>query len=202
MSAQRFLAAQVKAVDADAGTWTAVASVPSVDRDDEIVAERAFEPLPRQPVPVRDAHFGGQLVGSGRPHYQGNQLLLEGRFASTPRAQEVRTLVVEGHLASMSVVFLPLADEQVDGRRNITRAELLAVDFGEIPSNRDARVLAARSLDRQGLHHAHLLAAQARISALEADLAALPAPAAPTSLGKAYSDLSDLQDFITDLSRR
>lgn len=76
-----------------------MASTPTVDRDDEVVEARCFLPLPKQ-VPVRSAQFGGEQVGSGRPYYSGGDLLVEGRFASTRKAQEVRTLVREGHLVA------------------------------------------------------------------------------------------------------
>ncbi len=46
-----------------------MASVPTIDRDDEILEAGCVDPLPTT-VPVRDAHFGGQLVGSRRPRYQ------------------------------------------------------------------------------------------------------------------------------------
>jgi hypothetical protein len=201
MTAERYLPLEVKSVNADAGTWTAIASTPSIDRDDEVLEGRCFEPLPSRPVPVRNGHVAGEQVGSGQPRYEGNVLLLDGRFASTPKAQEVRTLVTEGHLTSMSVVFLPISDRQVDGRLHITRAELLAVDWVEIPSNRDARVLVARSvrsvppLDRLAL-------AKARIAALQAELALLPPEPAPPSMAKAYADLAECQAFLADLNGR
>jgi hypothetical protein len=200
MTTERYLDAEVKSVNADAGTWVAVVSTASIDRDDEVLEARCFEPLPQQ-VPVRDRHVDGEQVGSGRPRYDGDVLLLDGRFASTRRAQEVRALVVEGHLTTMSVVFWAPSDRQVDGRRHITRAELLAVDWAEIPSNRDTRVLVARSvrsvppLDRLAL-------AKARIAALQAELALLPPEPAPPSMAKAYADLAECQAFLADLNGR
>jgi hypothetical protein len=201
MTTERYLPLEVKSVNADAGTWTAIASAPTIDRDDEVLEARCFEPLPQRPVPVRSRHFGGEQVGSGRPRYDGDVLLLDGRFASTPKAQEVRTLVTEGHLTSMSVVFLPITDRQVDGRRHIVTAELLAVDWAEIPSNRDSRVLVARSV--RSLPPADALeVAKARIAAFQAELALLPPEPAPPSLAKAYADLAECQAFLADLNGR
>ena len=191
MSANRSLVAVVKSVgEKGAGSWTAVASAPTIDRDDEVIESKAFEPLPPT-VPVRDAHLGGELVGSGRPYYRGDALYLDGRFASTPRAQEVRTLVKEGHLSTMSVVFLPVRDRKIDGRRHITKGELLAVDFVEIPSNRDARVLAARGLDdgRATLREARLEIARTLADLAQLDLEEVrrsDRPADPRRLAKEY----------------
>jgi len=187
------LLATVKAVDATGG-WTAVASTPSVDRDDEVLQARCFVPLPEQ-VPVRSAHFGGEQVGSGRPYYVGDRLQIDGTFASTSKAQEVRTLVKEGHLTTMSVVFRPLTDRRVDGRRHIVTGELLAVDWAEIPSQRDARVLAVRGL-RPGLTGDDALYVfKARIAAFEASLALLPPEPAPALKG-VYGELARLQAFL------
>lgn len=142
---EQFLTAAVTKMADDGGAWTAVASRPSIDRDDEVIEAGAFQPLPAK-VPVHDRH-GGELIGSARPYYVGPDLMVDGRFATTPKAQIVRQLVRESHLETMSVVFMPLKDRSVDGRRHITKGELLAVDWAPISSNRDARVLAVRSYE-------------------------------------------------------
>jgi hypothetical protein len=199
------LLALVKAFDdAGTGSWTAVASSPSIDRDDEIVEAREFEPLPAK-VPVRSAHFGGELVGSGRPYHRGSDLHIDGSFASTPRAQDVRTLVREGHLEHMSVVFLPKKDRSVEGRRHITRGELLAVDWVEIPSNRDARVLAVRGLQRRT---SSMTAWRARIAALEAEVALLDATTRPqwrrpmAGPARLHDVVAEATAVLADLQRR
>jgi hypothetical protein len=104
----------------------------------------------------------------------------------------------------MSVVFLPISDRQVDGRRHIVTAELLAVDWAEIPSNRDSRVLMARSVRPAVPRTVQLEVAKARIAALQAELALLPGePApAPLPLARAYADLAECQTFLADLDRR
>ncbi len=82
MTTKRF-SATVKAVAEDgAGSWTAVASTPSIDRDNEIVDSGAFEPLPAR-VPVHAEHFG-EIIGSGRPYYEGNTLYIDGTFGWSP----------------------------------------------------------------------------------------------------------------------
>lgn len=124
------------------GGFTAVASDGTIDRDGEVIAPHAFDPLPTK-VPVHLNH-GGVLVGSGRPRYEGGRLLLDATFAPTTQAQETRELVRTGHLDRLSVVFLKLKDKVVQGVRTITQGELLAVDLVSIPSNRGTQVLASR----------------------------------------------------------
>lgn len=162
MAGTSTLTATIKAVaDGGNGSWTAVASAPVLDRDNEVIAAGALK-WQGDRVPVHAEHFG-ELVGSGRPYYQGDVLYIDGEFASTTRAQEIRALVTEGHLGHMSVVFMA-AKRDTSGRVPvITDGELLAVDFAPIPSNREARVLAARSF-RHGnaaLDRAHRVLAEA-----------------------------------------
>lgn len=147
------LVATVKAVDDGSGTGTfeAVASTPTLDRDGEIVAAGAFNPLPASvPIHVDHKMDSEGLVGTGRPFYVGDTLKVTGRFAGTPRAQIIRQLVIEGHLRTMSVVFMGAEVERVDGKPPLVkRAELLAVDFVTVPSNRGALVTSARSFGRR-----------------------------------------------------
>ena len=138
--------AEVKAVDTDGpGEFEAVISVPTVDRDGEVVAKGAFNPLPRGvPIHVDHRMDSEGLVGTGRPYYAGDELRLKGTFAGTPRAQIIRQLVVEGHLGAMSVGFMDAKRVVKDGVPTITKAELLEVSFVTVPSNREALVVAAK----------------------------------------------------------
>lgn len=194
------IAATVKSVDpAGAGSWTAVASAPSIDRDREVVDAGAFEPLPAQ-VPVHDEHFG-QLIGSARPYYVGDLLYVDGTFASTPRAQEMRTLVLEGHLTSMSIVFFDATTKDVAGITHITAGELLAVDWAPIPANRDSRLVAARSLGRTatratGTGVGASAVARAMASLAEVDLAELEAKEA-----RLAAEASDPRQVLADAER-
>ena len=143
----RSMFATIKSVsDTGPGTFEAVASAPTLDRDAEIVAKGAFNPLPRQvPIHVDHRYSAEALVGSARPYYAGDNLMVSGNFASTPRAQEVRQLVMDGHLTHMSVGFHDtVRSKNSDGVPVITRAELLEVSFVTVSSNRDALVLAAK----------------------------------------------------------
>lgn len=176
------LHAEVKSVDdSGAGGWTAVASAPTLDRDGEIIDPGALR-WPGERVPVHDSHFG-ELIGSARPYYRDQSLWVDGAFASTPRAQEVRTLVVEGHLTSMSVVFFDSKKRKDDdGVTHVIDGELLAVDWAPIPSNREAQVLVARAYAarRGGGASARLVVAHtlASVAAMELELLdAKPKPA-------------------------
>lgn len=147
-----FLHARIIEKARDGGTWTAIGSAPTEDRDGEVVDAFAFANHPKglpESIPVHDGHrFEGSktLVGRARPHYDRNGvLLLEGAFAPTDAGQEVRGLVRDGFLDSMSVVFIDPERYTKDGTPHIKAAELLACDFVSIPSNRDARVLTVRS---------------------------------------------------------
>lgn len=131
------------------GEFVAVLSKPTTDRDNEVVAAKAFEPLPDHiTIDVDHALKTAGVVGSGEPYYDGDTLMVKGRFASTPLAQEVRALVTEGHIRTMSVAFRQAEKEEAkDGVTVIKKAELLNAAFVAIPANRDAVVLSAKAAD-------------------------------------------------------
>jgi HK97 family phage prohead protease len=190
---RRSLRAKIASVDA--GGWTAVANAPVVDRDGERIVAGAFEPLPTS-VPVHANHEMRveALVGRAVPRYRGGVLYVDGTFATTPLAQATRQLVLDGVLDAMSVVFLDAERRNVDGVATITKAELIACDFVTIGANQDARVLTSRGLRGRTPGQARLMAFKAGITALEADLASLPAP--PNH--KLYRQLAELEQFIND----
>lgn len=130
------------------GTFEAILSAPTLDRDGEIIDPKAFEPLPDHiTIDVDHGMSVGTTVGSGVPFYDDDVLMFRGTFSSLPRAQEVRTLVQEGHIRKMSVAFRDAAREEDEesGVAHITRAELLNAAIVPIPSNRDADILAAKA---------------------------------------------------------
>lgn len=136
----------VKEANRTSGEWEAVLSAPTLDRDNEIIDAGAFNPLPAK-IPIDTDHDMrvGSTIGSGIPFYDGNLLKIRGVFASTPKAQEVRTLVREGHIDKMSVTFaMATREKAADGKTHIRSAELLNAAFVVIPSNREAAVLAAK----------------------------------------------------------
>ena len=133
------------AVTPTPGGFTAIASTPDLDRDGEVIDSGAFLPLPKA-VPLLAFHDRNDPIGVCRPRYDGNRLLVEATFASTARAQEVRQLVKEGAVTSVSVGML-VANRVKDkaGVVHITRAELLEVSIVSIPSNRAALITEQRA---------------------------------------------------------
>lgn len=158
-----FLLAEVKSTDATvgAGTFDVVLSTPTLDRDGEVIDSGAFDPLP--PRITFDTDHGmstATTVGSGVPFYdEAGDLRVTGEWSSIPRAQEVRTLVREGHIATVSVAFMGATRSVKDGVTHITRAELLNGAFVAVPSNREAVVLDAKSGARNSSKDAERLQA-------------------------------------------
>ncbi len=143
--------AEVKAVeDVDGdpnGSFDVILSAPTLDRDGEVIDAKAFEPLPDHiTFDIDHGMSTATTVGSGVPSYDDEgRLRVRGTYSSIPRAQEVRTLVREGHIRTTSVAFMSAQREQKDGVTHITRAELLNGAFVPIPSNRQAVVLSAKA---------------------------------------------------------
>jgi phage head maturation protease len=141
--------AQVKTAESDNpnGEFEAVLSMATLDRDGEVIDAKAFDPLPDHiTIDIDHGRTAATTVGSGQPFYDGDTLKIRGSFASTQLAQDIRSLVTEGHIRSMSVAFMDAKKQAKDGNQHITKAELLNAAFVAIPANREAVVLAAKSL--------------------------------------------------------
>lgn len=147
-----FALGEVKAVeDAEGdpnGEFDVILSAPTLDRDGEVVDSKIFDPLPDHiTFDIDHGMSTATTVGSGKPFYDGDVLRVKGTYSSIPRAQEVRTLVREGHIRTTSVAFMGAVREEKDGATHIVKAELLNGAFVPIPSNRDAVVLSAKSYE-------------------------------------------------------
>lgn len=144
-----FTAAVVKAVEdetAPNGAFEAVLSTASLDRDGEYVDAHAFDPLPEHITIDVDHGLSTQTtVGSGVPFYDGDVLKVKGTFSSIARAQEVRTLVREGHIRTLSIAFRSHERQVKDGYPHVVRGELLNAAFVAIPANPEALVLSAKA---------------------------------------------------------
>jgi phage head maturation protease len=131
------------------GAFEVILSAATLDRDGEVIDARAFDPLPDHiPFDIDHGMTVTTTVGSGAPYYaEDGSLRVKGTYASTALAQEVRTLVSEGHVRTTSVTFMA-ADRQPDskGIDHVVKAELLNGTFTPIPSNREAVVLSSKSL--------------------------------------------------------
>lgn len=127
------------------GAFKVVLSTPSKDRDgEELAIEDWKTPLPDKITFDTDHGMSvAATVGSGVPTIEDGKLIVRGTYSSLPRAQEVRTLVKEGHIDRTSVAFMT---EKVtkDGKTKSQR-ELLNGAFVAIPSNREAVVLGAKA---------------------------------------------------------
>lgn len=148
-----FALGEVKAVEDDEspfGSFDVILSAPTLDRDGEVIDAKVFEPLPDHiTFDIDHGMSTATTVGSGAPYYDGDKLRVKGTYSSIPRAQEVRTLVREGHIRTTSVAFMGAVREEKDGVPHIVKAELLNGAFVPIPSNRDALVLSAKSYEEQ-----------------------------------------------------
>src|ERR1700736_6712072 len=92
------------ASDDGSGEFSAILSTPSVDRDGESLGSHEW----KQPLPSRIAitvdHTGSvsDVVASGEPYLAADgSLRLRGRFAATEKGQQVRQLVVDGHINAL-----------------------------------------------------------------------------------------------------
>lgn len=152
-----FDASSLKALAGDGpGEWTATLSAPTIDRDREVIAPHAFALHPRGlpariPIHVDHDMTTRGLVASAEPFYDDSGTLrARGVFASTEKAQDVRRLITEGHLKTMSVGFMDPFYDLSGGVPVIQQAELLEASFVSVPSNREAlidSIKAAKSQD-------------------------------------------------------
>lgn len=126
------------------GEFEVVLSMPTVDRDGEVIEKGAFEPLPES-IPFHAFHNFSDPIGRATPFYDGDRLMARGYYASTARAQEIRSLVADGVIGHTSVGFMPPVREMKDGVPHIVKGELLEGSFVSVSSNREAAVLVAKS---------------------------------------------------------
>ena len=126
------------------GTFEVILSAPTEDRDgDTLLPDEWRQPLPDKITFDMDHGMSvSTTVGSGTPSLNdAGELVVSGTFSSLPRAQEVRTLVKEGHINTTSVAFMTLPKTEKDGK---PQRELLNGAFVAVPSNREALVLSSK----------------------------------------------------------
>lgn len=131
--------------DSPNGSFEAILSTPDLDRDNDQLAQDEWKSLPAKIHIDLDHEMSvAGTVGSATPFFDSDgNMRIKGTYASTPRAQEVRTLVNEGHISTMSVAFM--TDRSVkDGSPN---RELLNGAFVAVPSNRGALVLSSKAFE-------------------------------------------------------
>ncbi len=126
------------------GGFTAVLSTPSLDRDgDRLQRDEWIEPLPdRLPLDVDHGMSVSDTIGSFHPYFDGDVMMMDAYFASTEKAQTVRTLVQEGHIRSVSVAFMSDKSQKEAGG---AFREILNAGVVNTPANRDAVILASKA---------------------------------------------------------
>lgn len=130
------------------GTFEAILSAPTRDRDgDTLMPDEWKTPLPERITVDIDHEMSVKgTIGSAKPWIDDDgNLRISGTFASTPLAQEVRTLMAEGHIDRTSVAFMSEPATQKDGK-TVRMRELLNAAVVAIPSNREAAILEVRGL--------------------------------------------------------
>jgi hypothetical protein len=125
------------------GSFEAILSAPTLDRDGDTLGQSEWKSLPaRIHIDLDHEMSVAGTVGSAEPFFDSDgKMRIKGTYASTPRAQEVRTLVNEGHISTMSVAFM--TDRSIkDGSPN---RELLNGAFVAVPSNREAVIVSSKA---------------------------------------------------------
>lgn len=125
------------------GEFEAILSVPTVDRDGEVIDANAFAPLPDS-IPIHAFHDFSSPVAVANPYYEGDVLMARGVFDPDAAAQTIRAKVGRS-IGFMSVGFMGTTRGDVDGVPHITKAELLEASFVSVPSNRQAAILAVKA---------------------------------------------------------
>lgn len=128
------------------GTFEVILSAPTLDRDGETLYPEEW----KLPLPDKinfDTDHGMSVattVGSGVPSIlEDGRMKVAGTYSSLQHAQDLRTLVKEGHIDRTSVAFTSSRSTK-DGKTTVKR-ELLNGAFVSIPSNREAVVLSSKS---------------------------------------------------------
>lgn len=134
--------------DAFPGSFEVILSAQTKDRDGDTLLKDGWKlPLPDHITFDQDHEMSVKgTIGSGVPRIdeETGNLIVSGTYSSLPRAQEVRTLVNEGHIRTTSVAFMT-EKTQKDGA-TVSVRELLNGAFVAIPSNREALVLSSKGL--------------------------------------------------------
>lgn len=140
-------AAIVNTDDAFPGSFEVILSAPTKDRDgDTLLPDEWKQPLPKHITFDVDHEMSVKgTIGSGVPSINDRgELVVSGTYSSLPRAQEVRTLVNEGHINTTSVAFM--SEKSTKDGTTVVKRELLNGAFVAIPSNREALVLSSKGL--------------------------------------------------------
>lgn len=176
------------------GSFHIILSAPTKDRDGETLLPDEWEmPLPDHITMDRDHEMSvAGTVGSGVPALEADGALhVRGTYSSLPMAQDVRTLVKEGHIRTTSVAFLRKASTDAKGVKSVKR-ELLNGAFVAISANRDALVLSSKAVTKEGRRNSGSDAE--KIQAIHDTSAALGASCGMKSVARKDADTEDASD--------
>ena len=119
---KKFLQAEIKSVNKEEGTFEVVASSGKVDRLGDTIDPKGWylTNYKKNPVILWSHSTGGMFSTAIPPVGKASkvwvedekELKLKGKWADTPFAQELRTLVEGGFLNAVSVGFLPLVETE------------------------------------------------------------------------------------------
>lgn len=166
MTETKSVEATVSAVESENpnGEFDVILSTEALDRD----GEKLYIDEWKQPLPDRitfDSDHGMSVattVGSGVPTIEDGALRVRGTFASTEHAQNVRTLVNEGHITKTSVAFRTIRDNKA---ATVSR-ELLNGAFVAVPANEEARVLSSKAVKSDMSHQQSIHDAAVQLGAM------------------------------------
>lgn len=189
--------------DAGPGAFEVILSAPTKDRDgDTLLPDEWKQPLPDHiTFDIDHGMDVASTVGSGTPSINDKgELVVSGTYSSLPRAQEVRTLVNEGHIRTTSVAFMT-EKTQKDGKTVAVR-ELLNGAFVAVPSNREALVLSSKAAKAGARNSASDLASIQSIhdnaTALGADCSPMKAARRDVESKSIAGSLEATQDRVRD----
>ena len=190
--------------EAGPGAFEVILSAPTLDRDgDTLKADEWKQPLPDHiTFDIDHGMSVASTVGSGVPRIdeETGNLVVSGTYSSLPRAQEVRTLVNEGHIKTTSVAFM--TEKTTKDGKTVAQRELLNGAFVAVPSNREAVVLASKGLKAGARNSAADLAAIQGIhdhaTALGADCSGAKATSRDVEFKSVAGSLEAVQDRVRD----
>jgi HK97 family phage prohead protease len=139
---------ELKDSDDANGSFEAILSVPVIDRDGEVVAPGAFEPLPAE-IPIHKFHDFSSPVATAVPFYDGDVLKARGVFDPDPDSQAIRSKIGRS-IRYMSVGFMAAKYSDAENPPTIVKAELLEASFVSVPANREAAILAVKDASAVG----------------------------------------------------
>ena len=148
-AAKRFLTGTIKAAEGGANRYPAWASTEDKDRDKDTIRAEAFEVSLKQylatnPIILLGHDMWGLPVGKAvdAKVIKDKGLMTWIEFAETDLGREVRYLVDNGFLNTLSVGFIPRSWETLpEGGREYTEVDLLEVSIVTVPANAAAQII-------------------------------------------------------------